>query len=553
MSAVPDQAGMQEELARAAAEQNGNGSAPTANAAPSGPPVSLRNSTEQRALSQAAALYDETIALIDERTLEILERRRKTATIRRRGWLIRRMLLLADVVGLMLAFSVAELLFGLDHGQHGVGLGIESAAFLATLPAWILIARLYGLYSRDEERTDHSTVDEFVAVFHLATVVCWLFFVLAWVTDLVDPSISKLLAFWVGCIFFVSMGRAAARWLSRKRITYLQNAVIVGAGEVGQLVAHKLLQHPEYGINLVGFVDSEPKERRDDLAHLTLLGPQERLPAIVRMFDVERVIVAFSKESYDVTLDLIRSMKDLDVQVDIVPRLFDIVGPSVSIHTVEGVPLLGLPPAHLLRTSRLIKRTTDLVLAIVSLALLAPAFAVIAILIKIGSPGPVFFRQVRRGTNEATFEIYKFRTMFADADARKAEYTHLNKHATNGGDPRMFKIRDDPRTTRIGRFLRTHSFDELPQLINVVKGEMSLVGPRPLILEEDQHIHEWARRRLNLKPGITGPWQVLGRSEIPFEEMVKLDYLYVTSWSVFNDFKLILQTLPALARSRGAY
>jgi exopolysaccharide biosynthesis polyprenyl glycosylphosphotransferase len=566
MSALNEHAGMEEALAGAIAEQNGgavaeqnggagqNGSGPAAEAASPTSPPSLRNATEQRALSQAVALYDEVVALVDGRTLEILERRRKTATIRRRGWLVRRMLLLADIVGLVLAFLVAEFLFGLGpSGKRGFGLGIEAAAFLATLPAWILMARLYGLYTGDEERTDHSTVDEVVAVFHLTTIVCWLFFVFAWLTDLVDPSVPKLLTFWAGSMLLVSVFRAAARWLSRKRITYLQNAVIVGAGDVGQLVAHKLLQHPEYGINLVGFVDAEPKERREDLAHLTLLGPQERLPAIVRMFDVERVIVAFSRNSYDQTLDLIRLMKDLDVQVDIVPRLFEIVGPSVSIHTVEGVPLLGLPPAHLLRTSRLIKRVTDLALAIVGLVLLAPVFAAIAVLIKIGSPGPVFFRQVRRGTDESTFKIYKFRTMVADADARKSEYTHLNKHAVNGGDPRMFKIPDDPRTTRIGRFLRSYSLDELPQLINVVKGEMSLVGPRPLILEEDQHIREWARRRLNLKPGITGPWQVLGRSEIPFDEMVKLDYLYVTSWSALNDLKLMLQTVPALARSRGAY
>jgi lipopolysaccharide/colanic/teichoic acid biosynthesis glycosyltransferase len=196
---------------------------------------------------------------------------------------------------------------------------------------------------------------------------------------------------------------------------------------------------------------------------------------------------------------------------------------------------------------------TDFAVAIVSLIVFAPAFAVIAVLIKLDSPGPVFFRQVRRGTDESTFRIYKFRTMSVDADARKSEYTHLNKHAANGGDPRMFKIPDDPRITRFGRFLRHYSLDELPQLINVVRGEMSLVGPRPLILEEDQHIHEWARSRLKLKPGITGPWQVLGRSEIPFEEMVKLDYLYVTNWTALNDFKLVLQTLPALVRSRGAY
>jgi exopolysaccharide biosynthesis polyprenyl glycosylphosphotransferase len=559
MSALDDAAGMEDALAEAASKP-GNGSGPSNGAGPSAEasPLHARrrrlNTTEQRALSEAAALYDEMVALVDERTLEILERRRKTATIRRRGWLIRRVLLLADVVGLVAAFAFAEVLFGLGRaGTRGFDVVAESTAFFATLPAWILTARLYGLYSRDEERTDHSTVDEVVAVFHLATVVSWLFFVFAWVTGLARPEVTKLVTFWGASIVLVSGGRAIARWLCRKQITYLQNAVIVGAGEVGQLVAHKLLQHPEYGLNLVGFVDSEPKERRDDLAHLTLLGPQERLPAIVRMFDVERVIVAFSKHSHVDTLDLIRSMKDLDVQVDIVPRLFDIVGPSVSIHTVEGLPLLGLPPAHLSRTSRVFKRLIDLAFAITSLVVLAPVFAAIAILIKLDSRGPVFFRQTRRGTDESTFKIYKFRTMVANADARKSEYTHLNKHAAKGGDPRMFKIPDDPRVTSLGRFLRRHSLDELPQLINVVKGEMSLVGPRPLILEEDRHIREWARRRLNLKPGITGPWQVLGRSEIPFEEMVKLDYLYVTSWSVLNDFRLMVQTLPALARSRGAY
>jgi exopolysaccharide biosynthesis polyprenyl glycosylphosphotransferase len=553
MSALDDTAGMGRAITEAAAEQT-NGVEPPAEAPALEPPRRRVNTTEQRALSEAAVRYDEVVTLVDERTLEILERRRKTATIRRRGWLIRRVLLLADVVGLVLAFLVAELLFGVGPaGEKGFDLGVESVAFLATLPAWVLAARLYGLYSRDEERTDHSTVDEVVAVFHLATVVAWLFFVFAWLTGFAKPGMAKLVAFWAASIVFVSGGRAIARWLCRKQIAYIQNAVIVGAGEVGQLVAHKLLQHPEYGVNLVGFVDSEPKERREDLEHLTLLGPQERLPAIVRMFDIERVIIAFSKNSYVDTLDLIRSMKDLDVQVDIVPRLFDIVGPSVSVHTVEGLPLLGLPPAHLSRSTRLFKRAVDLTFAIVSLVVFAPVLAAIAIMVKLDSRGPVFFRQIRRGTDESTFRIYKFRTMVADADARKLEYTHLNKHASNGGDPRMFKIPDDPRMTSFGRFLRQYSLDELPQLINVVKGDMSLVGPRPLILEEDQHIREWARRRLNLKPGITGPWQVLGRSEIPFEEMVKLDYLYVTSWSVLNDFKLMFQTLPALARTRGAY
>jgi lipopolysaccharide/colanic/teichoic acid biosynthesis glycosyltransferase len=176
---------------------------------------------------------------------------------------------------------------------------------------------------------------------------------------------------------------------------------------------------------------------------------------------------------------------------------------------------------------------------------LAPLLAAIALAIRLDSKGPVFFRQVRMGRG-GTFRIWKFRTMIADADERKHEVAHLNKHLANGGDPRMFKITNDPRVTRVGAFLRRYSLDELPQLFNVVTGEMSLVGPRPLILDEDQYIDSWGRQRLDLKPGITGQWQVLGRTEIPFEEMVKLDYLYVTSWSLFTDLKLILRTVPVL-------
>jgi exopolysaccharide biosynthesis polyprenyl glycosylphosphotransferase len=362
-----------------------------------------------------------------------------------------------------------------------------------------------------------------------------------------------LALFWMLAIILITLCRVAARTYCRSRLTYLQNTVIVGAGDVGQLVARKLLHHHEYGINLVGFVDSEPKERREDLEHLTLLGPPDRLGAIVRVFDVERVIFAFSNGRHDEALDLVRSLKDLDVQVDIVPRLFEVVGPNVSIHTVEGIPLLGLPPLRLSRSARLMKRGLDVVGAVVGLLLLAPLFALTACRIKLETPGPVFFRQIRMGRDDKTFRIYKFRTMVADADRRKSEVAHLNMHATNGGDPRMFKVPKDPRITPFGAFLRRYSLDELPQLINVVKGEMSLVGPRPLILDEDRYITDWARKRLDLTPGITGLWQVLGRSEIPFEEMTKLDYLYVTSWSLSGDIRLIFRTIPALTRTRRAY
>jgi exopolysaccharide biosynthesis polyprenyl glycosylphosphotransferase len=506
---------------------------------------------DRLAFMQDAALYEKMTASADDRTLEILDRRRKTAVVRRRGWLIRRALLLADIVGLGLAFAISELLFPTAAPADHIEALYEGLVFAATLPVWIVVAKLLGLYDHDEERTDHSTVDDLVGVFHLVTIGAWIVFVGSVASSVARPSLMKLVVFWGLAISLITLGRATMRAISRRRITYLQNTVIVGAGDVGQLIARKFLQHHEYGINLVGFVDSEPRAQTPDLEHITVLGPPEHLPGIVRIFDIERVVVAFSRDHHDESLELIRSLKDLDVQVDVVPRLFEIVGPGVSIHTVEGIPLVGLRPFRLSRSSRLLKRTTDLVCSILGLILLSPLFAIVAWRIKAGSPGPVFFRQVRMGAGRKTFEIYKFRTMVADADERKDEVAHLNKHAN--GDPRMFKVPGDPRMTGIGKLLRRFSLDELPQLINVLKGEMSLVGARPLILDEDRFVAEWARRRLDLKPGMTGLWQVLGASEIPFEEMIRLDYLYVTDWSLWNDFRIIFKTAPAVLRARRAY
>jgi len=470
---------------------------------------------------------------------------------RGRGWLVRRVLVLADLSGLVLAFLAAEALsrfWASTTAVDPVDQTAEILLFVGSLPGWILVAHLYHLYDRDEERTDHGTSDDLVGTFHLVTLGSWLFLAASWATQLAHPSFPKLLLFWCIAIALVPAARAFGRALCRRSEIYVQNAIIVGAGEIGQLVARKLLQHPEYGVQVLGFLDSEPRERHDDLEDLIVLGQPEDLPRLVHELDVDRVIFAFSSDSHDETLNLIRRMTDLAVQVDIVPRLFEVVGPGLTIHTVEGLPLVGLPPIRLSRTARLIKRTMDVVVASATLAVLAPTLAVIAVLIKLDSPGPIVFRQVRMGLGSRRFQIFKFRTMFADAEDRKPTLEHLNRHARAGGDPRMFKVANDPRVTRVGRFLRHHSLDELPQLLNVIRGEMSLVGPRPLILDEDRYVDGWARKRLDLRPGITGLWQVLGRNNIPFEEMVKLDYLYVTTWSLANDFKLLVRTLPLVLR-----
>ena len=463
---------------------------------------------------------------------------------RQRARLVRRALAIADLTGLALAFGLAWVLFG-----SGAEPGAGALAFLLSAPAWLAGAKLYGLYDRDEAHPGHSTVDDLIGIFHLLTVGVWLLYAGLALTDRLAPELSQLVAFWAFALIAVTLARTAARAFSHRRLAYLQNTVVVGAGTVGQLIAHKLILHPEYGINLVGFVDEEPAELRDDLDHVALLGRPDELLELVRLFDVERVVFAFWDDSDESALDLIRSLQDLDVQIDIAPRLFELIGPNAGIHTVEGFPLVGLPSLHLSRASRFCKRAMDSLVSALGLVLCAPLLAAIAVAIKVSSPGPVFFRQVRMGAGDRVFSVFKFRTMVLGADEQKGELAHLNKHAAEG--PGLFKIDQDPRVTGVGRFLRRYFLDELPQLINVLRGEMSLVGPRPLILDEDRHVGDWARRRLELKPGMTGLWQVLGHSAIPFEEMVKLDYLYVTTWSLRNDLGLILRTVPVVLRGGG--
>jgi exopolysaccharide biosynthesis polyprenyl glycosylphosphotransferase len=469
----------------------------------------------------------------------------------RRGWLVRRMLLVADVTGVLAASFISALLLG--EPVIAETLTVEYAVLLGTLPLWVVSAKLYGLYERDVERATHSGLDDIVPIFHLVLVMTSFLAAFTSLVSFARPNPAGLLAFAVLACASILATRAMVRTSIRRHHGLWQNTVIVGAGDVGQLVARKLLQHPEYGVNVVGFLDHAPKERREDLGDLTLLGTPDELSQIIKEQRIDRVVIAFSGDRHEETLRIIRSIKDLDIRIDIVPRLFEIVGATAEIHTVEGMPLVSIASLRLSRSSRLLKRGFDFVFAGAALVLLAPLFALITLLIKLDSPGPVFFTQARIGSGDRRFSILKFRTMADDADARKREVAHLNMHARPGGDARMFKIPDDPRITRVGRLLRRYSLDELPQLVNVLKGEMSIVGPRPLIPEEDRHVPDWARERLSLKPGLTGLWQVLGRAEIPFAEMTRLDYLYVTNWSMWRDVQLILQTLPAILRQNQVF
>ena len=236
----------------------------------------------------------------------------------------------------------------------------------------------------------------------------------------------------------------------------------------------------------------------------------------------------------------------MGLRVSVLPRLPEVVGSSVELDDVDGITLLGMRRFGLSHSSKAVKRAFDIVGAGAGLLVLSPLLAAIAIAIKLDSPGPVLFRQRRMGRNGVPFEMLKFRTMADGADDRKFELT-----AHNEAEDGLFKIKDDPRITGVGARLRQISLDELPQLVNVLRGDMSLVGPRPLVLDEDCRIEGWRRSRLELAPGVTGPWQVFGSARIPLNEMVKIDYLYGANWSLWLDVKTLPRTVPFVLGRRG--
>jgi len=462
------------------------------------------------------------------------------------------MLLAADVVGLTFAFAVVEVLFRGTLLLDNVGIVVESVIFAALLPVWAVAAKLYGLYDRDEERAAHSTVDELVSVFHLITVGVWVFYATSWIIGLANPSQTKLATFWALALVAVIVARSMARTLARRQPAYVQNALVVGAGDVGQLIGRKLLQHPEYRINLVGFVDAAPRERRRDLGDLPILGTPENIDEIVRRREIDRVIVAFSQDGHERMLDLVRSVRKHDVQIDLVPRLFEAVGAKVGVHALEGLPLLVLPPSRMSRSSRFLKRCFDVIGASILLLLVLPLLLVIGWLIRRDSPGPVFFRQTRLGMDLREFTLLKFRTMREGTDdAPHRDYVRqiMNADALPGAN-NLYKLDRHESVTRLGRALRKTSLDELPQLLNVLRGDMSLVGPRPVIPYELELFAAHHYERFLVPAGLTGLWQVEARAHSTFGEALDLDVAYARGWSFGLDMRLLLRTPLLMLRRR---
>jgi exopolysaccharide biosynthesis polyprenyl glycosylphosphotransferase len=462
----------------------------------------------------------------------------------RRDFVVRRLLAIVDVLAVSAAVAIA-LRFGDQYGV--VDTPPRMTWLLPILPAWVVLFKLYGLYDRDIKRISHTTVDDLPHILHalvIGTLLMWTYF--AFVPPLPTKlSFRELVIFAPTALVLLPIGRALVRHAA-DRVVGPERAVFIGRDAGVRLLIRKVSAHPEYGIDPIGLVhlpehEAPPQEAFD----IPVLGSTERLAELVHLHDIERVILASSAVGGGQLIELLRDCQRLALKVSILPELFDAIGPSVELDDVEGVTVLGINPPVLSRSSRWIKRGMDIAGAGLGLLVAAPVMAMVAVAIKLDTRGPVFFKQVRIGKGGRRFTARKFRTMVADAEAQRDGLLSQSK------DPNWLHLDHDPRITRVGRFLRQTSLDELPQLFNVIFGQMSLVGPRPLVESEDLRIEGWGRNRLDLTPGITGSWQVLGRTNIPFEEMVKLDYLYVTNWSLWTDLRLMLRTLPVVISRRG--
>jgi exopolysaccharide biosynthesis polyprenyl glycosylphosphotransferase len=355
----------------------------------------------------------------------------------------------------------------------------------------------------------------------------------------------------IAILLLLAFARAARGFVEgqlRTRGYGVQSVLIVGAGEVGRTIMRNIVAQPELGYQVVGFVDDKPERGSTNLGRFRGLGGTDQIPRVIEEHKVDAVIVTLPWLYHRKILGIMAQCERAKVNVRIVPDLFQLSLSNVDVEDLNGIPLIGVKQLSIKGWNLAVKRAIDVIVAGLGLILLSPLMLLVAVLIKLESPGPAVFKQTRVGRGGRRFTLHKFRSMREGAELERETLADLNE----ASGP-IFKMRQDPRRTLVGRFLRRTSIDELPQLYNVIRGEMSLIGPRPALPSEVVLYQEWHKKRLQTWPGITGLWQVSGRSELSFDEMVLLDIYYIENWSLLLDMQIALRTIPAWFLGTGAY
>jgi exopolysaccharide biosynthesis polyprenyl glycosylphosphotransferase len=431
----------------------------------------------------------------------------------------------------------------------------NNVPYSAYLPLAALMTVMVLLNNRREGaynlRISRSLLGDWYAVVNAATTGIALLVVLVFFSRRL--FYSRVIFIYAGILVIVLLG--LARMVRRLVLARMRRAgkgvdrvLIVGAGEVGRTVMRNIIAQPERGYRVVGFVDDDPLKSSTDIGPMRALGPIDNLSQVIAENAIDQVVITLPWQYQRKIERLVNESEQAGARPRVVPDVFQLSLGGVNVEDLNGIPLIGVKHSSLTGLNQVLKRGFDLSLASLAAIVTSPLWLFVAAAIKLDSPGSVLFRQMRIGRDGEPFTFFKFRSMRENAEA---ELDALRQQ--NEADGPLFKIRDDPRVTRVGRFIRRTSLDELPQLINVLRGEMSLVGPRPPIPSEVEQYQDWHRRRLEVQPGITGLWQVSGRSDLTFDEMVLLDIYYGENWSLSTDLLILLRTVPQVFLGDGAY
>jgi len=412
----------------------------------------------------------------------------------------------------------------------------------------LIVFKAEGLYDR---RRGSSWLDDVYTIFTgtLVGIAIMIFIFFLYRANFYSRLIFFYAVLLIGT--FLSLSRLIERQIAvrlRRRGIGVDRVLIVGAGEVGKAIMRSILARPELGYRPVGFVDDDPKKQENDIGPFKALGGTANMGSILHSEAVNQVIVSLPWMSHRKVLRIISDSERRGVRARFVPDLLQMSLSQVDTEVMDGIPLIGMKEPFLRGWKLALKRFLDIAISSLLLLLLSPLLILIAIVIKLNSEGPVFFKQTRLGRGAKPFNCYKFRSMRVGAEQVRPHLTHMNE--TRGP---IFKMKEDPRMTSVGKALRRFSLDELPQLVNAFRGDMSLVGPRPPLPEEVEKYEDWHHGRLRIPSGMTGLWQVMGRSDLTFDEMVMLDLYYAENWSLWLDLKILLRTIPTVLFGRGAY
>lgn len=421
---------------------------------------------------------------------------------------------------------------------------------LVLVPVWIFIFAALGLFNR---RFLLGGTREYALVFNGTTLGMFSLIAAGFLLPELIFARGWLIIAWGLSFFFIALGRFSLRRVvySLRQLGYfLSPAVIVGANDEGFSLAQQLVEWRASGLHIMGFVDKKFPAGTLLTKDLYALGTVEQLPTIVNKYHVEEIILSTSAfTTRDSLLDIFKSYGVASgVNVRMSSGLYEIITTGLTVREFANVPLVGINQVRLSSTDRLMKSIMDYSLTIPALLILSPLFIAIAIAVKLDSPGPIFHRRKVLGVNGREFYAWKFRTMIVDGD-KLIEADPVLKAELEAN----YKLKNDPRITKLGHFLRKWSLDELPQLFNILAGDMSLVGPRMITCPELGKYDQWDINLLTVRPGVTGLWQVSGRSDVSYEQRVSYDMYYVRNWTIWLDLQLLFQTIPAVLKKRGAY